>query len=424
MRVKCLTLLLMIFLAFPGFGSKIKEFIEGVSREKVESYLKTLESFGSRFIYHEGNRRAARWLAEKLRSFGLEVDLKRYLVKGGKGRIPRDVEIVNVVARLRGKDSRIIVVGAHYDTIAIIREGKRRRVDFEGRAPGVNDDGSGTAAVLELARILSKSSPDHTIYFVLFSAEEEGLVGSTILAEEMAKEGREILAVVVADMIGNVRGNDGLFVSDRVRLFAPLKGGSLELGRYYKRISEFYLPHHTVELIFRTDRFGRGGDHIPFALRGFPAVRVVEAVENYAVQHSSEDTFENMSLSYCVENIKSMMAVVASLAFAPPPPVVTDSKGRPMISRGTSGYDAVLRWKMPRGVKDLAGFKVYMKRTTSPFWEKSFFVSSSPFRLRKISIDNFDFAVAAVDREGNESLPTPYLPPERVPFKYSYVKLK
>ncbi len=424
MRRKSLALLFVLFLALPGGGSGISKFIQQVCPEKVELYLKTLESFDSRFIYHKGNRRAARWLAEKLRSFGLKVELKKYLIKGGRGRIPRDVEIINVVAELKGGDSRVIVAGAHYDSIAFVREGNRRRVDFNGRAPGVNDDGSGTAAVLELARILSKVRPEHTILFVLFSAEEEGLVGSTIFAEELAKQGREVLAVIVADMIGNVKGAEGLLVSDRVRIFAPPTGSSAELGRYFKRVSESYLPHHTVELIYRMDRFGRGGDHIPFALKGFPAVRLVEAVENYAVQHTAEDTFENMSLSYCVENIKSMMAVVASLAFAPPPPVVVDSRGRPMIGRGGSGYDAVLRWKMPCEVEDLAGFRIYMKRTTSPFWERSFFTSSPPFVLRRISIDNYDFAVAAVDREGNESLPARYAPPERRPYRYSFTEVK
>lgn len=409
-------------LTVPERNERISKMLQQVSPQEIEKTLRKMESFGSRLIYSKGIEEATNWLYSKLRSYELKVYFDSYRLKAKGKRVPKDVEIKNVVGVLKGNREEIILIGAHYDSIALIREKNSVKVDFRGKAPGVNDDGTGVAAVLEIARLLSRRKPEATIYFALFSAEEEGLIGSTLLAEKLKKEGKKVIAAIAVDMIGNIKGANGIIINDTLRVFTPSPTRARELGKYYKRISEKYLPDLKIKLIFRLDRFGRGGDHIPFVLEGFPGIRIVEAIENYKVQHTAKDTFENISLSYCVKNIKSILSVVASLAFAPPAPTITDEKERPMISRGKTGYDALLKWRMREKINDLWGFKIYLRDTTTPFWQKVFYTQKNSMLLRNLSIDNYVFAVAAIDLEGNESLPAVYVMPPRRKAKYEVYK--
>jgi len=296
-------------------------------------------------------------------------------------------------------------------------------------APGANDDGSGVAAMLELARVLSLYRFDATLLFAAVAGEEQGLLGSTRLAQMVQERGWELVGVLSLDMIGNVVGGNGLVDSTRLRCFSegvaytetPEEGRlrwrlgaesdspSRQLARYAKAQIETYLPDLAVSLVFRPDRLGRGGDHLPFNRAGFAAVRFTEANEHFGHQHQLVrieggvqygDLPEFLSYTYLARATKAVGAVVAALALSPRPPQEV------RLSRG-KGYDAHLSWKDPTPMSDVAGYKIYVRQTTSPTWQKQVLVhGSTEATIRGLCIDDYFFAVAAVDRDGNESLPS------------------
>jgi len=441
MKAKTLMLILLFILNFPLLISssppvnpKIEQMLNSISEEKIAYILEKLESFETRNLFSEpirddfGIKAAGNWIFEQFKSYSpnLKVHLDCYHLKKQGGRLLKDVELCNVVAILPGKfaeaKERIFIVNAHYDSIARSPDG---HLHINTPAPGVNDDGSGIAAILEMARVMSRYQLEATIYFVAFAGEEQGLIGSSLFAQKMNNEGKNIEGVITLDMIGNTEGGNGYVDNKRLRVFSSEipDSPSQQLARYIRRIGERYFPERVVDLIFRVDRFGRGGDHLPFLQEGFPGIRIMEANENYSRQHTTEDTFENMSLAYCVANTKVVASCLASLAGAPPSPQVVNERNTPMLSRGESGYDAHLEWRMPFEVDDLAGYRLFIRKTTSPFWEREITLSKvNKFLIKNFSIDENVFGIAAFDQQGNESLVTSYVMPPRTKVVYETIE--
>ena len=411
---------------------RIQKIVGSVSEERLESALRKLESFQTRNTFSEtaspmrGIGAARQWIFDQFRSFSprLQVSFDTYRVAQQGGRLVRDVELRNVVAILPGTDpagnNRRIMISGHYDsTICTTAQGKVVCEQGDSPAPGVNDDGSGTAAVLEAARILSQYEFPHTLVFVAFAGEEQGTVGSSLLAQKARREHWEIDALFNNDIIGNSLGGNGRVDDRTVRVFSeePDDSPSRQVARYVKAVGERYVPSMTVDTIFRYDRFGRGGDHTPFNQEGFPAVRITVSNENYSRQHTVSDTTEGVDMKYLAHVAQVNIASLASLALAPSAPQVQDDQGRPMIGRGPSGYDAALRWTPGPGV--VGGYAIVMRKTTSPDWEKELRVGTvTEFVLKDVSIDNVVFGVKAIGQNGAESLVSAYVNPPRTRTEY------
>jgi hypothetical protein len=448
----------------------VERIVGEISEQRIAATLQKLESFGTRYVLSpqddpaNGIGAAKRWIHDQFQSYSprLEVSYQNFAVQKGarQGQIIRDVELSNVIAVLPGtihKD-RYVLVTAHYDSVALIRkpftgeeqsiaeqvrrgmdESEARAIrkvlppenelgplDFEAIAaqpiaPGVTDDGSGTAAVLELARVMSQYQFDKSIVFITFAGEEIGLAGSQAYAAMAKQTGMQIEAVLNNDIIGSEVSGNGRSSSNVLRLFSagPEDSPSRELGRYAKQIAERFVPSMQVQMVFRQDRFLRGGDHTPFLNQGFGAVRLTTASENYKNQHSTTDTFAETSVPYTTRVVRMNAAVLASLALAPVPPVLNwtyasgPNKGghTPLLTRGTSGYDAVLHW-LPNKEPDIAGYSVLMRSTTSPVWEKETWVGNvTGYTMPDVSIDDIVIGVKAVDKDGNQSIVSPYMEP-------------
>ena len=443
---KLASLLLACFFAastasaqYKAVNPQVSKIVSEVSQERITETLQRLEGFGTRNLGssqsdpNRGIGAARKWIYEQLRSDSprLEVSYDQYRVKKDTSpgsRIPQDVDLYNIVAVLPGtvnKDQRIIV-SAHYDTVNLTgtapgRPGEPPRplIDPNIDAPGVTDDGSGVACVMELARVMSQYRFEKTIVFIAFAGEEEGLVGSTLYAARAKSLDQKIEAVLNNDIIGSDVGGDGRMENRSVNVFSedPIDSPSREIARYVKEVGERYVPYMTVDPVFRADRFGRGGDHSPLNAEGFAAVRITTPVENFSHQHSATDTFANTSPGLTARITQVNGAVAASLAWAPKSPETTDTTevdGRKvttlLLSRGKSRYDALLRWKNPNPEPDLAGYVVLMRATTAPFWEREVYVGNvNEYLIPDVSIDKYVFAVAAVDKNGDESLASAYV---------------
>jgi len=413
----------------------LRKVCDSISEENIYKTIKALQDFGTRNTLSEQNSEnfgiggARRWLFDEFSKIkGLKVSYDSYFLPKQGRRIVKETELHNIVAIKEGKSKkeRIIIVNAHYDTISVSKDGRFHYEDWNTPAPGANDDASGISALLEIARVLSEFETEATIHFIAFAGEEQGLVGSTLYAGKMKNLSKDVEAVITMDMISNVKGGNGFLESSRVRVFSedPNDSPSRELARYVKRIGERILPSMNVDLIFRADRFGRGGDHTPFVLEGFPGIRFTEARENYSIQHSPEDTIENLSVPYCANVARIVAVSVLSLAMAPPPPIVYDENQNPLIGRG-KGYDAHLRWKFDGEIENLSEFRVYMKDTKSPFWERSYSAGKElEFVLKDVSIDDWTFGVSAVGKNGFESLISIYRMPQRKKGEIVYKELK
>jgi hypothetical protein len=414
----------------------IREIVSAVSAEHIANIERKLQSFGTRHIESDtqdpvqGIGAARQWIYDQFKSYSprLQVRFDTYRVKK-QGRITRDTELRNVIATLPGTvhpDHQILIT-AHYDSLVVHpKKGtKPPELDFDRAAaelfaPGVTDDGSGTAAVLELARVMSSRQFGNTLVFVAFAGEEEGLIGASLFAGKAKKEGTKIDAVLNNDIIGSVLSGNGSSDNTRVRVFSeePSDSPSRELARYIREIGWRYEPSLAVDCVFRADRFMRGGDHTPLNQYGFAAVRLTAPSENYSHQHTVTDTFENTSPEYAAKVARLNAAVAASLALAPLPPGVDrviekgEPKGEtaPRITRGKSGYDAHLEWQKENPEPDLLGYAVVMRSTTAPFWEHEVFVGNvQEYTLENVSIDDVVFGVKAVDKDGNESVVAPYV---------------
>ncbi len=436
---------------YRAINPQVAKIVSEVSEEHIAETLKKLEGFGTRNIFSSqddpvrGVGAARKWIYDQFRSYSprLEVSYDQYRLKKDDSRgsrVTSDVDLYNVVAVLPGstnKEQRIIVSG-HYDTVNLQRAPgapPNAPGDAAGTgagngppqpprdpnidAPGVTDDGSGTACVMELARVLSQYQFEKTLVFVTFAGEEMGLLGSTLYAKKARETGMNIEAVLNNDIIGSDVAGNGRIDNRRLNVFSedPQDSPSRQLARYIREIGERYVPSVVVDPVFRADRFGRGGDHTPFNLEGFAAVRFSTPSENFNNQHSATDTFANTSPSYIAHATKVNGAVAASLAWAPKSPETTETverNGRKMtnlrLTRGRSRYDAQLRWKNEKPEPDLAGYVVLMRSTTAPYWEREIFVGNvTEYTLADVSIDDLVFGVKAVDKEGNESLASAYV---------------
>ena len=370
-----------------------------VSEARIKAILEKLESFGTRNTMSNaddpvhGVGAARTWILNEMKSYSpkLQVRFEKFRVKKQGQRIFKDVDLYNVVAYLPGKKmpETVVVVSAHYDSLNLGTRpagaaagpgteagapgnttANMTLADFEKNAelpaPGVCDDGSGTAAVMELARVMSQYEFDKTLAFVAFAGEEQGLIGSSLQAAKAKKEDQVIEAVLNNDIIGTDVAGNGRMGNGSVSVYSDetMDSVSQQLSRYVREIGERYLPSMKINTVFMGDRLGRGGDHTPFQWEGFAAVRVSTPNEIYANQHRATDTLANMSVPYTAKVAKVNLVAAASLALAPKPPVVLPEPragggrqgggapgaaagGRrptPMIARG-GGYDAVLRWR-------------------------------------------------------------------------------
>lgn len=425
---------------YKSVNPQVAKIVSQISQEQITATLKRLEGFGTRQLRssqddpNRGIGAARKWIYEQLRSYSprLEVNYDQYRVKGDPtpgSRIPEDVDVYNVVAVLPGtvNAGQRILITAHYDSINRTGAPRGRPGDPPSPvrdpnidAPGVTDNGSGVACVMELARVMSQYEFEKTIVFVLFAGEEEGEIGSTLYAMKAKSLNQKIEAVLNNDIIGSDVGGDGRMENRRVHVFSedPIDSPSREIARYTKEIGERYVPSMTVDPVFRADRFGRDGDQRPFYDQGFGVVRLTSPAENFANQHTASDTFAGTSPEFIARVTRVNGAVAASLAWAPKAPETTKTTeydGRILhsllLSRGKSGYDASLQWNSPNPEPDLAGYVVLMRKTTAPYWEREVFVGPvNEYVLPDVSVDDYVFGVAAVDKDGNESLVTPYVP--------------
>jgi hypothetical protein len=420
----------------PDLDPRIAKLLDAVSEERLGRIVARLQAFGTRHTMSNPDApdrdvgAARQWILDELKrsSSRLQVSFDTYDIPAQGQRIPRDVQLRNVIAVLPGKSSRRIYVSGHYDSLARAGgapreaappvEGGGAGFDWsraDNAAPGANDDGSGTALTLELARVFGESGIefDATLVFVAFAGEEEGLIGAKLHAQKAKTDGLRIDAVLNNDIVGNVTGGGGAVDSWTVRVFSdgPEDSPSRQIARYVRRAASRYLPAHAVRLIARQDRFGRGGDHTAFNQNGYPGVRVTESKENYARQHTVEDTVEGVSAPYLARNARVNVAAMASLGLAPPAPVVVDERGRPMIGRQPSGYDARLRWQASPGA---VAYRLFWRDAWTPDWQHELTVGNlTEAVLRNVSIDDYVFGVAAVGPGGHESLVSAYVNPPR-----------
>ena len=421
---------------------RVATLVASVSPERLQAIATKLASFGTRSTLSDtvsttrGIGAARRWIYEEFKraSPKLQVAFDRHMLPR-QGRITRDVELVNVVAILPGRSDRRIYISGHYDSVnprgnapnnpgagAGARAGgaggdaqMRPEMDHNADAPGANDDGSGTALTMELARVFANSGLefDATLVFVTWAGEEQGLIGAMVHAQNLAAAKTPVTANFNNDIVGSSLGGNGIIDAESVRVYSlgPEDSMNRSLARYIARVAGVYVPSHTIRLMAREDRFGRGSDHSSFTAFDFPAVVFREANENYQRQHNAEDKPEGMDFRYLAQNTRVNAAAAAALALAPPAPKVTTGGGTPTISRGTTGYDATLQWEASPGA---AGYRVYWRNTWSNDWERSQYVGNvTRFQLPNVSIDDWVFGVAAVNADGHESLVSAYVSPNR-----------
>jgi len=416
----------------PSRDPDVETIVAAVSADRLAHDVQTLAAFGTRHLYSDttsatrGIGAAREWIRQQMVAAGprLQVEFDTYQVAAQGGRLPRDVELRNVVAVLPGRSPRRVYVTGHYDSVARRTDGTGDRDGFDwsradNDAPGANDDGSGTALVMELARAFAQSGVqfDATLVFVAFAGEEEGLVGSTLLAGRASAAHWTIDAVLNNDIVGGSHGGDGVVDTSRVRVFSdgPEDSPSRSIARYVRRQAALYAPSQEVVLAARSDRFGRGGDHSPFSQEGFGAVRLTEARENYARQHSVQDTPEGVDPAYLQRNARVNAAALASLALAPPAPTVVDERGRPTLTRGETGYDAHVSWQPSPGA---TAYRILWRRAWATDWEHERTVAAvTEATLPGVSIDDVVIGVAALDARGHESLVSAYVVPVRPPLK-------
>lgn len=426
----------------------IARIVREIDRRNIERIVRRLVSFGTRNTLSEQNNPArgigaARdYLRDEFQTIAartggrMTVALQSYeqaVMPPPRGRIPRPTIITNVVATLRGtrpdSASRVYVVSGHYDSMCT------SPTDAECDAPGANDDASGTAAVVEMARVMSQYDFDATIIFMAVAGEEQGLLGAAHFAEQARASNMNIEAMFTNDIIGNTLGGNGVRDARTVRVFSEgvpsneteqeattrrSVGGendssSRQLARFIKETGERYVPAMRVQMIYRRDRYGRGGDHIPFLERGFPAVRFTEPNEDYTHQHQNVrtengvrygDLPEFVDFAYIAQVARINAVNLAALALAPARPREVG------IVTTRLSSDTELRWAA-NTESDIAGYEIVWRETTSPVWTNSRAVGRvTTFVMRGMSKDNYFFGVRSVDREGNRS-PVSYPRPVR-----------
>ena len=415
---------------------EIDAMVKEISVDSLAQNLTKLVSFGTRATLSnqssntKGIGAARAWILTRFNEYAkasngrLTAFIDTTTYNADKRRVNRPIILGNVVATLKGtdpNDKRIFVISGHLDS--------RRSNDMDsvGDSPGANDDGSGTVAVMECARVMSKHSFPATIIFVTVSGEEQGLLGAYFLAGKAKKENWKIEAVLNNDIMGSNNSNEtnivdntrvrvfseGLSVTDTGRVAMQIRnlglendGRSRQLARYVKEVGERYVENLEVMMIYRNDRFLRGGDHTAFVENGFAAVRITEMNENYTRQHQDirvengikyGDLIEHIDFEYLRKNTSMNLANLANLAKAPAVPEEVKLDVKKLTN---SSY---LYWKAPK-TGSVKGYYILIRETTSPVWQKKVYTESLEMRL-PYSKDNYFFAVQAVNETGNESLP-------------------
>lgn len=418
----------------PAIDTRIYDIIQATSADRIEADIRTLAGFGTRNTFSDtvsntrGIGAARRWIKAEFDKISqdcggcLEVFYQRDLVtKEMGGRVPHDAYIVNVVAVLRGTDNpnNYVLMSGDIDSRA------SNTMDYEVDAPGANDNASGMAGTIEAARVLSKYRFKNSVVFVGLSGEEQGLFGGAGLARYAQEKGWNIIGILNNDMIGNIEGVDGVIDNRAFRIFSEptpanetdrergarrftggeVDGNSRQLARYIHKQVQVYMPEMNPMMIYRLDRFGRGGHHRPFNDLGFAGVRIMEAHENYNRQHQNIRVEDGIEYGDVIEGVnfdyaKKLTAVnaisLAGLGWAPPAPEEVRIGGAVRPS-------TTLQWKESND-PNIAGYKVYWRLTTSPTWDNYVYVSGvNEHTLEGIVIDNYYFGVAAVGKDGNES---------------------
>ena len=438
------TLVLFVIVVTTPVGAKaahpdIDKIVKEISATRIESTIRKLVSFETRNSLSEtksetkGIGAARRWIKVELERCGkenggrLRVEFDEHLAPVS-ARVPQPTPVINVVATLPGEQAesrdRMYVVSGHYDSM------RGSPTDADGFAPGANDDASGTAAVMEMACVMSKYKFNATLKFMTVAGEEQGLLGSTFFAEAAKARGLNIAGMITNDIIGNTRGSDGKIERNRVRMFAegvaPMKelnddmltlirtGGEndslpRQLGRFIKEHAERHVPNMKVDLIYRRDRYLRGGDHFPFLDAGFAAVRMTEPSEDFRHQHQNVreengvkfgDLPEFVDFAYTADVARVNAAALASLATGPAAPqdVVMENL---FLENNTT-----FRWKA-NAEPTVTGYRVLWRETTAPFWQhQEDFGNVTRATIVGVSKDNVIFGVQAIDRDGNTSVAT------------------
>ena len=432
MRKITLLALFISSITFAQTDLRIYDIINAVSAERIKSDVKTLADFGTRNTFSDtisdtrGIGAARRWIKGEFDKISkdcnncLNVFYQKDLVtKEMGGRVPKDAYVVNVIAIQKGTKypNRYIIMSGDIDSRA------SNTMDYETDAPGANDNASGMAGTMEAARVLSKYQFESSIIYVGLSGEEQGLFGGAGLAKYAKDKDWEIIGILNNDMIGNIEGVDGVIDNRTFRIFSEptpptetererrmrrfyggeVDGISRQLARYVYKTTKTYMPEMNPMMIYRLDRFGRGGHHRPFNDLGYAGIRIMEAHENYTQQHQDirvengikyGDTFEHVNFPYA-KKLTAVNAInLASLAWAPKAP-------EEVAIGGIVEPSAKLKWSKVDGAK---GYKIYWRDTTSPTWDNFRYVEGTEHTLEGIVIDNYFFGVAAVGENGHESV--------------------
>jgi len=355
----------------------ISQLVSQVSPERLRATVEKLASYNTRNTLSPTLNESAEWLAGEYRKIpGIQAEVMSYTLPKGR-RVPEDKTVVQVVATLPGETDHRILIGGHMDSLNL-------QVDpVTGRAPGANDDSSGVAVALELARILAPYKWRQTLVFVGFSGEEQGLNGSRALAKRAKEEGWKLDAVLNNDTVGSSSNKAGQKDTGHVRVFSD--ENDRELARFIEHTVRANVKGFGIKLVLRKDRFGRGGDHTPFSEEGFPAVRFIEVHEEYTRQHTPDDLPEHMDWKYLANVAKADLASMATLAQADEPPTSVHVKL-------DQSHDTTLTWKGKPGVK----YVVYWRDTASAAWQGAIPVGAvETFTIKKINKDDHYFAVGA-----------------------------
>ena len=424
--------------------SRIYDIVGAVSSERLENDISKLANFGTRHTLSDtvsntrGIGAARRWIKSEFDKISndcgncLEVSFQRGEIKKGESRrIPNDTWIVNVLAIKRGTlyPNRYIIMSGDIDS--------RISDPLNGKddSPGANDNASGMAGVMEAARVLSKYDFESSIIFVGLSGEEQGLFGGKIMAAKAKESGWDIIGILNNDMIGNIHGIDGVIDNRSFRIFSEanspdedeqkriwkrfyggeVDGPSRQLARYVHKITSRYMPEMKPKMIYRLDRFGRGGHHRPFNDAGYPGIRIMETHENYNRQHQDirtedgieyGDVLEGVDFEFCAKLTAVNAINLASIAWSPKPPAG-------LMIGGAVKPSTKLKWDIEED-SHVLGYVVHWRDTTSPYWEHTKYVGKvSEYTLKNVVIDNFLFGVSSISKNGSQSVvafPTTLIP--------------
>ncbi|WP_276485047.1 M20/M25/M40 family metallo-hydrolase [Paraflavitalea pollutisoli] len=440
---RSLLLLLSAIATYTGVGQTIvqrdpviEKMVAGVSADSLKSYITHLVAFGTRNTLStqadpkRGIGAARQWVLGKFNQFAqqsggrLTALIDTTTLPPDGRRVDAPLLLGNVVATLKGTDptdNRLFIISGHLDNM------RTSVMDRIGDAPGANDDGSGVAAVLECARIMSRQSFPATVIFIAVSGEEQGLLGAKFMADKLKKDNKYIEAVLNNDIMGSNNSSETNIINNtKIRVFSEglpayeldkaaanirnlgleNDGKARQLARYVKETSERYVDNLEVVLIYRNDRFLRGGDHTPYVQNGYAAVRITEMNENFYHQHQDVrvengiqygDLPEFMDFEYLRKNTAMNLSSLANLAKSPGMPQEVKIEVRKLTNY------TILNWKAPQYGKP-KGYFVLMRESNWPFWQKKFYTTQTEMQL-PYSKDNYFFAVQAVGEEGNESLP-------------------